>query len=149
MRIWLGAEKEGSYKGITTLFVEEEFITEKTIRKVISLLKFNSAVRQLYFGAGKINIINIDKTAKNLLLGLRKNYILSVEQSITMLSVIPTSLFTNVIGRVDTEYLPTTVKLDSGLKVYSAPLDTFIVTDLHDVDDGMYASTDEMLYKED
>ena len=151
MRIWVGKEQEGQYKGAQTLFVESPIINKSVLDKVISLLHCcdKYKVTQLYFGAGKIGITRFDPDTKPIFCELGKKYLLSIEQPITMLNVIPKSTFRNIIGTVDTVELPNTVKLDSGKKVYCQALDTFITTDISGVANGIYELTDKILYKED
>lgn len=151
MRIWLGKEQEGQYKGAQTMFVEASIITKPVLDKVISLLNCcrKYKVTQLYFGAGKIGITKFDSNTKPILCELGKKYLLSIEQPIAMLNIIPKSIFHNIIGTVYTVELPHTVKLDSGKKVYCQLLDTFITTDISSVANGIYEFTDKILYEED
>lgn len=55
MKLWVGEEKEGEYKGTYTLFIGSPNITFEEIKKVIS---DRPQILQLYFGAGKCTKIN-------------------------------------------------------------------------------------------
>lgn len=55
MKLWIGKEKEGKYKGMETLFIGSSDITFGEIERT---LKDNPNVSQLYFGAGGCTPIN-------------------------------------------------------------------------------------------
>jgi len=55
MKLWVGLEKEGEFKGEQTLFIGDESITVYDIKDAI---KKYPKITQLYFGAGKCTVIN-------------------------------------------------------------------------------------------
>lgn len=55
MKLWVGNEKEGTFKDIKTLFVGCSSITIKDINDA---LKINTDIKQVYFGAGGLTDIN-------------------------------------------------------------------------------------------
>jgi len=57
MKLWIGKEREGKFKGVETLFVGSKTITFEKIEKTIS---DNPTICQIYFGAGKCTPINQD-----------------------------------------------------------------------------------------
>jgi len=56
MKLWIGKEKEGFYKGLYTLFVGSSTITAEDIFNTIETEK--RAIQQVYFGAGRCTTIN-------------------------------------------------------------------------------------------
>lgn len=54
MKLWVGNEQEGEYKGIKTLFIGTPNVTSEEIITLVN--KYN--IEQVYFGAGKCSKIN-------------------------------------------------------------------------------------------
>ena len=71
MKLWIGKEEEGYYKGLKTLFVGSPDVT---YRKIIKYLNQIPEIHQIYFGAGGCTIINkkvldkcIERTSVNII----------------------------------------------------------------------------------
>lgn len=63
MKLWIGDEQEGLFKGMISLFIADKNITILQINDVIDEY---SGIRQLYFGAGLTSTIN-EKVVKQCL----------------------------------------------------------------------------------
>ena len=61
MKLWLGKEKEGKYKGVYTLFVCGN---EITFNEIHNTLNIHPAVKQIYFGAGRCSKFDIEIVKK-------------------------------------------------------------------------------------
>ena len=55
MKLWIGNEKEGNFKGRRTLFIGSPQITNREIQEAV---KEYNTIKQLYFGAGRCSDIN-------------------------------------------------------------------------------------------
>jgi len=55
MRLWIGDEKEGNFKGVKTLFIGSSTITNRDIKEAVDEY---DTIKQLYFGAGRCSKIN-------------------------------------------------------------------------------------------
>ena len=55
MKLWIGKEQEGKNKGVQTLFIASEDVSDEDISDV---LKEHKDIKQLYFGAGCCTPIN-------------------------------------------------------------------------------------------
>jgi hypothetical protein len=57
MKMWIGKEKEGVYKGLVTLFIPSPLISYISICNILEKYK---KIQQIYFGAGRCSNINQD-----------------------------------------------------------------------------------------
>lgn len=146
MRIWKGIEQEGQYKGECTLFIESSTISVKELDIVIGMCDTN--IQQLYFGAGKVPVCSISDSAISVLETLSNKYRLTIEHPITAIELLPSGLFHNIIGSIDVEVVPDTIKLDNGKFVYSNSVDTFITTNLQSLNNGIYVGNDIVVYED-
>ncbi len=146
MRFWIGKEREGRYKGINTLFVETDVITSdvmKNIKQIASKYSFG----QIYFGAGEVDVTDVDVSAKEELNLLKNNYVLTVETH--QQRSFYKKCFNHVVfsfyveNEQNVEY---TFKIRTNKNVYSMPKENCFVTNLEDLKDGLFLGTDVEIF---
>lgn len=83
MKLWLGKEQEGDYKGLDTLFIGSPDVSYKEIKEAIKENDFN----QIYFGAGRCSKINVDVIKKSIKYKytFKHNFIITAEIDINKL----------------------------------------------------------------
>lgn len=145
MRFWIGKELEGRYRGINTLFVEADVITSGLIKN-IKLIASKYSFGQIYFGAGEVDVTDINVSAEELDL-LKNNYILTVEthqqRSFYKECFNHVVLSFYVENEQDVEY---TFKIRTDKNVYCMPKKNCFVTNLKDLKDGLFSGTDVEIF---
>lgn len=151
MRIWIGKELEGRYKGTPTMFIESDEISVSTLKIVVDTLKDYTTIIALYFGAGRKNVRTISKDCINILEELRKKYILSIEFDKYGTDVPNLFEFDNNIFRTMCEpldYNNVSIKIDTNREVFSQAIDCMFKTDLVELNDSRFVGTDELVYED-
>ena len=152
MRIWLGKEMEGRYKGFLTMFVESTVIDNSVLEKVFEYSKnLNPSI--IYFGAGRKDVQRINVDCFSALKELNDKYILSIEFSKENTSVplsypFDINIFRTMTERGIFDLNNLQVKLDDNNKVYSQSADCMYYTCLERLKDDMYQDNDTQVYKE-
>ena len=150
MRIWVGKEQEGRYKGIYTMFVESDKINMCTLRIIIDTLKEYPTISALYFGAGRKNVRIISKDCIDMLEELRKKYILSIEFDKYGTDVPNLFRFDNNIFRMMCEplnYNNVSIKIDTNKDVFSQSIECMFKTNLKELNDFRFIGTDKLVYE--
>ena len=150
MRIWVGKEQEGRYKGIYTMFVESGKINMRTLRIIIDTLKEYPTISALYFGAGRKNVRTISKDCIDMLEDLRKKYILSIEFDKYGTDAPNLFEFDNNIFRTMCEplnYNNVSIKIDTNKDVFSQSIECMFKTNLKELNDFRFIGTDKLVYE--
>ena len=92
MKLWIGKEKEGCYKGNKTLFVGTAFIGYDEINKI---LESEEDIIQIYFGAGLCSQINY-KVVRKCIKHHIDNTNITIEVSIDKLKYVPSDILNYV-----------------------------------------------------
>lgn len=154
MRIWTGIEMEGEFKGISTLFVESSVLSLVLIYKILEILKEHEEIKNVYLGAGRIDITEISSKGSDFfMLSLSSRATVLLETSIYNLNIASTlkEKVNQIICRFDVPgvdlSLVSSFKIDNCSKVYCAPSTMTIKTDLQSLKNGLYA-TDKLIYSD-
>lgn len=150
MRVWIGEEREGTDKGIMTMFVEGEIID---CSDITPLLINHPECKRVYFGAGRKDVTTI--------FGLKQLYAdfpntklvleVSVKDNNAIRKQLDTTIkyISDIIVRVYREDLilgeTDIIKVDNGSDVWTHPLDEMTNTSLHDLNKGLF-SNDTLIY---
>jgi hypothetical protein len=154
MRAWVGNELEGVDRGVKTLFVRGCSVD---CAKVIEILEKYDDVCRVYFGAGREDLLEIEKIG-DLLLYTSGSIELICEVSLSGLTAFTEmtkefEAFDQVIVRMDNPLfdalgLSDVVKIDSGDDVYTVTLERMDHTALEDLNVDMFEGTDVLVYND-
>lgn len=150
MRIWIGKEQEGRYKGIHTMFVESDKINMGVLRIIVDTLKEYPTISALYFGAGRKNVRIVSKDCIDLLEELRKKYILSIEFDKYGTDAPNSFEFDNNIFRTMCDplnYNNVSIKIDTNKDVFSQSIECMFKTNLKELNDFRFVGTDKLVYE--
>ena len=147
MRFWIGKELEGRYKGVLTLFVESDVLTLDIILKIKNISK-NYSFGQIYFGAGGVDVINISEKAREELLRLQMNYLLTIETH--KQRELYNKYFNHIVLTFDIFYsnVEYTFKIKNQKEVYCIPQESCIRTNLKKLKNGQFVGTDVEIEEE-
>lgn len=150
MRIWIGKEMEGRYKGVSTMFIESTIIDDSVISVITEHLQ-DYPVNVLYFGAGRKNVETITFEATKQLDNLKSRFMLSIEFDKNGLKVPSLYEFDSNIYRTMTNELSfknLSLKIDTEKEVYTQSVDCMFRTDLNSLQDCKFIGTDVEIYKD-
>ena len=142
MRFWIGKELEGRYKGIKTLFVESSIIDLPLIYKIKEISEVHN-FGQIYFGAGELDVVSIEREAETEFGFLKNEYLLTIETH--KQRDIYKKYFHHVIlsffveQEEDTEY---TFKIRTEKNVYCVSKENCFTTNLSKLENGLFIGTD-------
>lgn len=148
MRLWIGKEREGKDQGVRTLFVEasELSIDDKNI--ILDSVRKHD-IKRIYFGAGRVDLTK-EQTHFFEALHLNGCYVVLESSATTALYWAKhTIALDEIVMRLDCDYdakkTKIVPKIDTGTeaKLFYEP----IVNTLNDVKDGMYTTTDFVIYE--
>ena len=87
MRMWVGKEREGIFKGVMTLFVGDKSITYEEVKQALD----NHKCKQVYFGAGRCTTIN-QKVVVSCMDKLKKDVLITIEVLLNELHTLRTEI---------------------------------------------------------
>lgn len=144
MRFWKGIEKEGIYKGRSTLFVESNELDYYSCSKILEKLHI-ADVENVYFGAGRVDLISVDEHFLFFVYRLlEEGYGITLEYSATNKQAFNVArkfdVRVNVVATVDVPGIIelSSIKIDTGKELYISDIESGIYTEDADVDDGLY-----------
>lgn len=167
LRAWIGPEMEGKRKGLNTLFIETQTITEAPTNRV-AVIKYLIDARKpdaLYLGAGRIDLVTPGPGFESLLdYCILKNIKVTIEYTSNPATFNPLKaenlyskfeqLDIQFVQRQDVpELLPQslmnrlTYKIDTNYSAFFTKFAISDIVDIAEVKDGQYP-VDEIIYEE-
>ena len=150
MRIWIGKEMEGRYKGVSTMFIESDIINSKVLNVVTQYIE-DYPVNVLYFGAGRVNVKSIDYNCFAILDNLKKLFMLSIEfdkdgTEVPSLYCFDSNVYRTMTSELNFKNL--SLKIDTEKEVYTQSVDCMFRTNLNSLQDCKFIGTDIEIYND-